>query len=296
MALPRRTSTEEDTGRPILTLDGLVAEPAFVESPADRRWPPVTLVLMLLAIVVVLGAIGRSVRESAAPVGPTERSEAIAEPDEIEVQPEDQPSNWMSTWPDPPDDHAPIVIGTPAINEPLADELPGHTLVYVNSIDRPTVIDLVRGGRQELSISAVRQRDRFLVEDGRVVDNDPLNPDLPMAGSRAIAIFVHRRALTETVDLSESLPYDGPHLCLDPSGCDGAWRYSSSLLSGDQRVTRVAVDSDSALEQIFDPAAVDAGGRFLLVVGPSGAEVKVPIPRVGSPVWLIADVDGSRAS
>lgn len=283
----RRSGSAGAEIAPILTV-GSEPEEYFVEAGPERRWPLVVLLLILAAIIGVLAAIGQSVRSEPEPAAPPESS-VVRE--DATGRSDIEPTRLSPVWPDPPDDHPPIVIGAPSSGGPLAADPPGHTLVYINSIDRPTVIDLVRGGRQEISISEERARDRFLVEDGHVVDNDPLNTDLPTASVRAIPVIVHRSALTNTVDLSESLPYSGLHLCLDMTGCDGSWRYSSSLRSAGQLVTRVSVDSHEVLQQMFNPENSAIVGRFSIVVGPTGAEVKVPVLRAGSPIWLISDLD-----
>lgn len=291
MSLPIENSSGVGSPPLIIVAEPLTEDAIFIDSRSDRRLPIAALGGVVLVVIAVLSVLGRSLPDSAARVEESTAAEpSLAEnPVRPTAVPAIQPTNWLSTWPNPPDDHAPIVIGSPGLGSPLVANAPGHTLVYVNSIDRPTIIDLVRGGRQELTISIERSVDYFLVEDGEVVDDDPLNPDLPIAGGRAVPVFVHQSTDAERREVREPSPYAGPHLCLDAGGCDDLWWNPIEISSGRQRVERMEIDSSVALGQLFDPTTRDGRGRFVLVVGEAGDEVKVPVPREGTTIWVIAD-------
>ena len=286
--------------RPVLIVADPIADDAiFVDSPSDRRLPIAALATVVFVVFALLVVLGRFLPENATPLEPSARPEvSSAEGSQVEngvrvpVAPAIQPTNWLSTWPEPPDDHAPIVVGSPALGSPLIEDAPGHTLLYVNSIDRPTIIDLVGGRRQELTISPERNVDYFLVENGEVVDDDPLNPDLPTAGAGAVTVFVHHTTDAEPREIRDPSPYAGPHLCLDVGGCDDLWWKPQEISIGGQRVEQIRIESSDALRRLFDPSAVDGRGRFVFVSVEGGGEVKVPIPREGTTIWVISELRG----
>ena len=291
MSLPIENSSGADSPPLIIVAEPLTEDAIFIDSQSDRRLPIAALGAVVLVVIALLVVLGRSLPESAARVEESAAAESSLADDTVgpTAAPKNQPTNWLSTWPNPPDDHAPIVMGSPGLGSPLVANAPGHTLVYVNSIDRPTIIDLVRGRRQELTISTERNVDFFLVEDGEVVDDDPLNPDFPTAGGGAVPVFVHQPTDAERREVREPSHYAGPHLCLDAGGCDDLWWNPREISTGRQRVEQMEIDSSVALGQLFDPTTRDWRGRFLLVVGEAGGEVKVPVPREGTTIWVIAD-------
>lgn len=261
----------------------------FVESRWRRRSGVAVLVGILSVIVVLLGILDRSVPDTRADGGGSTEPRVSAEPRSIE--PVVEPSDWMSTWPDPPEDHAPIVIGRPPLGEPLIDRAPGHTLLYVNTIDRPTVVDLARGRRQELTISTERMSDSFLVEDGQVVDDDPLNPDLPEAGDRAVLVVVHRAAAESPGLVGGWSSSAGPHLCLDTTGCPQIQGQPGSIETNRQRIEQIRLDDTAELRAMFEGALLDGVDRFVVVTTPGGNRIRIPVPRPGTTIWLLGDLE-----
>lgn len=253
------------------------------EQPPNRSSAMPLLVMTLTLVLLV--AIGRAAESASTrasdqptPIVPTTTS-TIAVPQQAAVPAEHLP------WPGSPHDHDPTVSGSPAIGRNLVAGASGHTLIFVNSIGRPTVVDLENGRRQELSISPSRALDFFMVEDGQIVDDDPVDSNLPLGTPFAMPIFVHQVVDPPTGPVAVELPPldSGPHLCIDPSACRDAAPTSLSYRRGPHSVDAVSISTHPWLAELFESANWTIDGRFL-----EAADFKIPRPRPGTTLWLIS--------
>ncbi len=199
-------------------------------------------------------------------------------------------------WPDPPEDHDPHVAGRPGPQEPVADELSGLALVYVNDRGRPTVIDLSTGDQRELDIAGPRNRDTFLVEFGRVVATPGSDVDLPKSSGRAFRFTAERTAVPGTVAADgeefEAAP-SGPTVCLDEGGCLGAAFLSGSFGDDMNRVSALddAESPSQAIAAVIGSEWWRTEGRwtFFSLDPSAGAntQLRVQSPMNNAVVWVI---------
>lgn len=207
----------------------------------------------------------------------------------------ERPASAIVAWPDPPNDHDPHVSGRPGAQQPVRDSLTGQTLVYVNNLDRPTIIDLSTGDQREVEVAGPRSRDQFFVEFGNVVSLGKTTVDLPASEGQAFAFSVHRTARFEdqSDNDTEMLPaMAGPSLCLDKGRCPTVPFTFGSF--GTERNRAVAIESAASPVEILADH-LGAGwwardGRWTVMsLGENAAkpEVGLPTPMETAVVWVI---------
>jgi hypothetical protein len=204
----------------------------------------------------------------------------------------DQPAPLAPTrsalpWPNPPIDHSPHVMGRPG-NGPLASDADGLSLVYVNSLGRPTVIDLASGDREELDVASTRRFDQFEIEAGHVVVSTDRRPEV---GTGAITVRVHR---TQLFALPSSTPTPtGIDLCL-ASVCPqlSAIGVDDPDL-GDAGIEMVDVDKHPDLARLLSGES-GRDGRFDTVTF-DGVTTRIPTPGPG-PVWMVRTPESVAAT
>ena len=190
------------------------------------------------------------------------------------------PVRAFESWPSPPIDHDPHVLSVPG-NGALVADADGRTLIYVNSIGRPTVVDLETGHRQELEIAPTRRFDRFEVDAGRVVSVSGRDTSGGRAGPDAITVRVHRPQL---FPFSPTSPATGIDLCLAAVCPQLAHVAADGADRTDRRIEVLATEADADLAQLLSGAS-GRDGRFDTVVV-DGAATRIPTPGSG-PIWTV---------
>lgn len=192
------------------------------------------------------------------------------------------PVRAFEAWPDPPTDHDPHVLSIPG-NGALVADADGRALVYVNSIGRPTVVDLETGDRQELDIAPTRRFDRFDVDDGHVVSVSGRAARDGGAGSDAITVRVHRPQLFQ---LPSANPTTGIDLCLAAVCPQLVHAAVDEAGRADPRVEVLGTGGDADLAQLLSGAS-GRDGRFDTVVF-EGVATRIPTPGSG-PIWTVRE-------
>jgi len=165
-------------------------------------------------------------------------------------------------WPSPPDDYEPRVMGWPS--QPIGTEVATGTVVYVNTIGRPTILDLAGGFQSEVDVSPTRMSETFLIEAGRIVTKES-GRALPEATDDAIEILVQRDAEGPT-DAQAGLM-----LSIRPP--------AARLLDG---------WGLEALTALFGASDLDEERWTTFVLGESGEETfRLPTPDPTTAVWII---------
>lgn len=232
-----RSKDRQGTDRPAV---GAVGPAELLDDPGDgrvavRSGRPKTA---LVAGLVLVGVLGWSLRPDDATTNATsqrttptsERSAAPARP-ALGGFAADRTLDVLDLWPSPPDDHEPIVSGRPGPGRPIIDSPSAVTaIVYVNSLGRPTVVDLATGNTREVELAATRSEGSFLVDDATIVHDDPKR-GLGLPSSDAVT-FAFR--LVSSEDRPETgqprVPPLPPSVSLCPTvdACsDTAWRPTS---------------------------------------------------------------------
>ena len=122
-------------------------------------------------------------------------------------------------WPAPPEDHNPHVTIVPGAGVPIFGTETQNTLVYVNSLGRPTVVNLDTGSVSNVIVAPTRSRDSFVVEIGTVVSLNGSSRNIPKATTRAVAFYTFRDELATTSDSQLAATAPGPLLCLSELPC-----------------------------------------------------------------------------
>jgi len=257
---------------------------AIAAEPSGRRRDTLTVVAALVLAAVVVAWLARGDSDSSAVLD--------SEPEPLAVVTSTVPSGLIDEvfipWPDPPEDHDPHVSGRPGSGEPISAALTGQTLVYVNDRSRPTLIDLSTGDQRELDIATTRAVDSFLVEGGKVVVDDPLDPDFPLRAGRA---FVFNVALDGATELVERGP--SPTVCLvADSGCAARPWTTGQFGEVDLGVQSFDGPPLEALAARLGADSWIAGDRwttFELPLDEGSASVRLPSPAGHAVVWLITE-------
>jgi hypothetical protein len=174
-----------------------------------------------------------------------------------------------------------------------------QTLVYVNDVGRPTVVDLATGDQRELLVAAGRALDTFLVLDGKVVTKDPERSVLPLAGEEPFEVTVYRTesGISGPQSVDPIRDVTGPTLCLDAHGCNGrvVTQGGYSLVSGTAMVIGESWPGSG------DPGTVEIVGNFIDSPGwttkgrwtlfsmssdPQAEPVQLPTPMAETTVWV----------
>lgn len=196
----------------------------------------------------------------------------------------------ITKWPEPPEDHDPYVFGYPRPEVQLLGRPSGLALVYVNTLQRPTVVDLDTGMIHELEVAAVRTYDRFAIEAGDVVATGSALEDLANGSSigatqRMITFHVHAGG-----DDASSLGNNvgsyrpGPHLCLSSGGCpDLGWTAESYTRGADS----AQILNESNYAELLNVMAGpwDTGSRHSLVDFGPDLVLRMPRP-LNDTVWV----------
>lgn len=260
------------------TLELLLVESDDATQPAVDTQPPLLLPIVLVAVFAVVALLVASDR------GAGERTPTVT----TSIQPPAQ--SLASSWPAPPEDHDPHVSTRPGAGLPVSGRLAEMTLVYVNDIDRPTVVDLGTGNQHELTISTQRAVDSFLVERGRIVTARSSNVNLPATEGRAFVIVVDRGEEGSDGDATLSAP--APRLCLNVTGCpdvpwttgvfgDSTLRMESVPIIGEPWVALALALSATNWSQEGRWSTFELVGR--------GVSIRLPTPADYATIWLITD-------
>lgn len=187
-------------------------------------------------------------------------------------------------------DHEPTVVGAPGPGVPLLGAETDIAVLYVNSIGRPTLIDLDTGQRREVEISPLRAQDSFLVEHGDVVSHDRAYLAPAAATDRAIRILVERpdRA-TPSGGVSRDL--DGPVLCLQSVRCPEIRWTQTSFGDGTDTVATLDAGLYPDVAAFFDLDDWIEDGRWLIAPDRVGVNFRLPAPLPSSTFWLIHQPD-----
>jgi len=197
------------------------------------------------------------------------------------------------SWPGVPADHDPHVVGRPGSGETVLGEVSNLTLVYVNTIGRPTIVNLDTGTVRELDVATTRRYDRFYVEKGEVVAANPERTNLEPAAGRAIVFHVHQPSAEDDVTTGGGPTAIGPHLCLDEGGCPNLDWVETHLQLGSDFVATLGALADPRLDA-FDLSRWEADGRFVEAsVGTT--DLRLPAPRNPTRIWVVHQPDGPKA-
>ena len=184
-------------------------------------------------------------------------------------------------WPDPPEDHDPHYFGFPSAGTSLLAERTDLTLVYVNSLGRPTVIDLDTGYRTEVDVATTRTHERFRVAFGDVPGVNLRNRNIAGTTERAITFHV----VAENNDPLSVTDAPGPILCVDASGCQTAGWSVQSLSNGPDSVEPLSADTHPELHaMVFGDWPID--GRYLTVTTVTGESYRLP-RLLNDQVWVL---------
>jgi len=254
------------------------------------RWD---LVVAALALVLVLALVSsdRTV-DTAEPDATIEPlAEPIAPPPTRLAQPR---SNVPLLGADV--DHEPYFIGRPGPGVPILGVDSDLTVVYVNSLGRPTVVDLDTGDVGEYEIAATRSRDQIVIEFGEIVTLDPERLNVGPAGERAIVFQIRRPTLAGMrgiVGRSGGLGdrFGGLALCLAVGGCPSIRPGSNSLTLGVDRVELLSEADRTDVMDLFDPRLRPHDHRFLVISSDHVEGYRVPEP-LGDVIWLVHQPDG----
>jgi len=178
-------------------------------------------------------------------------------------------------WPTLPPDGPPPISSRPGPG-PLFPDAAGVVL-YVNSLGRPTIIDLASGRTSEAEVSAQRSFDELGVEDGefRAFEN---RLNVPRAGPDAVVVYLHRFAPLGGVTHGDRGP--GIDLCLS-AACPGVDVTADPGVPGVRLLDGRDAPEATALMSSDGPVE----GRFRIVDTVSGP-YRLPLPADG-PVWLL---------
>ncbi|MGI9608552.1 MAG: hypothetical protein ACR2P0_20650 [Acidimicrobiales bacterium] len=255
---------------------------ASIVAAGDRR-----RLLVALAVMGAVLVLGWMTLASLDPVddGPGQSAREDSATPEVAVT-SVRPTN-TAVWPDLPLDHEPHVIRRPGRDMPidLPDDL---TLVYVNSIGRPTIVDLETGAIQEVDISTTRGRDAFGIESGEVVSLSGTSRNIAAAGQGAIVFHVHRTDETIESRSSVAVGERGPHLCLSEIVCSGLEWQPNLISTVATQVERVTPRANPDIAAMLEGEGWDRVNRWL-VVADHESTFRLPVPLHGE-AWLIADV------
>ncbi len=192
-------------------------------------------------------------------------------------------------------DHEPYFIGHPGSGSPILGVDSDLTVVYVNSLGRPTVVNLDTGDVSEYEVAATRSRDRLVVELGEIVTLDPERLNVGVAGDRAIVFRVRRPGLVgargERSDPVDGR-YSGVELCLAASGCVSGQPDSRPFIQGADSVELLSEAGRTDVMELFDRRLGVRDHRFLVVSSEHVQGYRVPEP-LGDVIWLVHQPDGS---
>ncbi len=188
-----------------------------------------------------------------------------------------------------PVDHEPTVSGAPGPGVPLLGAETDMALLYVNSIGRPTLIDLDTGQRREIEISPLRRRDSFLIEHGDVVGTDREYLASAPATDRAIRVEVERPG--RTAQARSSPISDGPVLCLGSRGCPQSRWTQTTYRDGTDTVATLDAGGHPDVAELFDLTDWTVDGRWLLAPDRLGLDFRIPAPSPTATVWVIHQPD-----
>jgi len=185
-----------------------------------------------------------------------------------------------------PLDFAPRVSGAPGPDAPIFSAESGLTLLYVNTIGRPTIVDLDSGDRREVDISRSRPYDSFLVEGGEVVSEDRDYLAEARATDRAIVVHVHQPGIgADASDVTVPVGAEGPHLCI--GDCASLRWTSESLSDGLDIVETLDAAKYPQIAGLFEPTGWAREGRWLLAPDDLGLNFRIPAPAESATIWII---------
>ena len=268
-------------GRPVdVVLGETVSVDSVAPAPQARRRDLTTVLALGVVAAVLVASLGRRDAEPAARGDSTDPPPATSSVEVETTIPEP-----FIPWPDPPEDHDPHVIGRPGPGAPVAPELDGQTLVYVNERLRPTVVDLSTGDQRELDIAETRVAERFLLENGRIVVTDVLDPDFPISAGQAFVFQV----VVDGAAAVDAGPV--PTLCLTPAAAcaDRPWTSGSF---GDQERGASSLDGppSAAIAAHLGSITWSQSARWTTFeLDAEMGSLRVPTPASHSVVWLVTE-------
>ncbi len=186
-------------------------------------------------------------------------------------------------WPSPPRDHDPHVIRRPGPGEPIIADATGLSLVYVNSLGRPTVVDLGTGAMQEVDVAASRSYDAFAIEAGEVVSLLGTSASQRPAGVDAIVFHVYRSTDADTPAAVGEVPLPGPRLCLTAEPCGAL---AASLPDSTSRFVPVSADDHPAIVSMLSGEGWQREKRWLVEPSELGFDYRLPLP-LDTAAWII---------
>lgn len=204
---------------------------------------------------------------------------STAAPDSLGPAGEPESSDAGIAWPAPPVDHDPIVTGRPGYGPLLGAATTDLSVVYVNTLGRPTVIDLDTGTYREVLVAETRAGDVFSVEHGAVVGR-PGSRNLAEGSARAVSVHVYRTVADPPGELVPA-PGAGPILCLDEAACASlGWR-GNEFVRGADTVSLLGTSSAPEVAAFLSADRWTVEGRWW-----SAGDVRIPTPS-GGDVWVI---------
>ncbi len=199
-------------------------------------------------------------------------------------------------WPELPEDHDPIITIIPGAGEPIFETLANTTLVYVNSLGRPTVVDLDTGTISSVIIASTRSRDSFAVELGNVVSPDGSSRSLPKATPRAIEFFTFPAGAASFSDTQLAGTAPGALLCLSQLPCEVTGWQSSKSSRGVDEFRRLTVEEDAELHEALFGENWTLEGIYRYPPDGQYQDLRLPIP-LNDEAWIIHQpLDPSNAS
>ncbi len=278
-----------------LSVELLDLEPSSAEPPADPISESREMKMVIAGIAVfVLGLVVGSAlsdsgqQDTTSPVPSSNGSVAV---DTLRVPTAAQTSadtHGFVAWPDPPKDHDPHVIGVPGPDVALLGVETDATLVYVNSLGRPTILDLDTGSVSEIEVAATREIELFAVELNEVVSLDGSSLNLPPSGDRAVVFFTHNPLATPPLETGADsrVPMPAVHLCLSPAGCDELDWLVGSIGDGTDTIVHVDWATNADVAEILFGESWVADGRYLIAPISVGEGIRIPAP-LGENAWLL---------
>lgn len=189
-------------------------------------------------------------------------------------------------WPQPAKDHDPHVTIVPGAGVPIFGTETQTTLVYVNSLGRPTVVNLDTGNVSNVIVAPTRSRDSFVVEIGTVVSLDDSSRNIPKATTRAIAFYTFRDELATTSDSQLAATAPGPLLCLSELPCQVTGWQSVAITRGADEFRHVTPEDDPEVYEALFGDSWKVDGFFRHAPDGRTGNLRLPVP-MSDVAWIV---------
>ncbi len=188
-------------------------------------------------------------------------------------------------WPNPPEDHDPTVIIHTGSGQPVFGDVTETSLVYVNSIGRPTIIALDTSQVEEVDVASSRTYDYFGVEFGHIVSFDG-SRNIREATERALLFHAHRAGDDELDADYRASSRLSLHLCLTIEPCSMPDQNFDGITDAVDTIRRANnIDDPQVMEMMFGESWTTDRTSRLSLVG-LGITQHIPAP-LNDEVWIV---------